>query len=229
MHVIRTGEPELRLLLPLMGERGRLVDVGSNDGPYSFVACAAGRRVVAFEPNPVVAARLRKDLGSTSQVHEVALSDRSGTSAFFIPFEGETVITTRGALDPEVHSRYEQRRIDVAVATLDSFDLIDVAVIKVDVEGHEREVLAGALHTLEREKPNLVIEIEDHRAPGNLSVITGMLHELGYSGFYLLGSTLMPVQSFDLATHQSPEHAPAFGERRDAKLYVNNFIWLSSS
>jgi hypothetical protein len=34
-----------------------------------------------------------------------------------------------------------------------------VSVIKVDVEGHEREVLEGARDTIAREKPNLIVEI----------------------------------------------------------------------
>lgn len=228
-HILANGEPEVRLLLPLLGECGRLVDVGANDGPYSFVAAAAGRHVVAFEPNADIASRLRRDLRHYAEVYQVALSDSAGRSAFYVPFDGDTVISTRGALDSRVHAIYSQRRVDVELATLDTYALRDVGVIKVDVEGHERQVLSGALKTLERERPHLILEIEDHRAPGNLSSITTMLKGLGYRGFFLLGDNVMSVEEFDLEKYQRPEHAPLFGERRDPLLYVSNFIWISPS
>ncbi len=47
----------------------------------------------------------------------------------------------------------------VEMVTLDSFNLDNVSFIKIDVEGHEIEVLKGARATLERNKPVMVIEV----------------------------------------------------------------------
>jgi hypothetical protein len=46
----------------------------------------------------------------------------------------------------------------VRTATLDSYALRDVSLVKVDVEGHERQVLAGARETLTRWRPLVVVE-----------------------------------------------------------------------
>jgi FkbM family methyltransferase len=56
-----------------------MVDVGANTGIYSAMALQRRRWVAAFEPVPEEAARLRRLVGSRGIVHQVALSDRSGT------------------------------------------------------------------------------------------------------------------------------------------------------
>ncbi|MDQ1426186.1 MAG: hypothetical protein QOD72_3684, partial [Acidimicrobiaceae bacterium] len=187
---LRRGEPELTLVAGLLGQRGTLVDVGANAGPYALLGAQLGRHVIAFEPNPHVATGLRRLLGPRGVVHEVALSDAAGSAAFFVPYEGATEISTRGSLEQSAHVEFERQRIDVQLATLDSFDLRDVALIKVDVEGHEWPVMSGAQETIRRELPNLLIEIEDHRAPGNLDRIRNFLTPLGYEGCFLFGTDL---------------------------------------
>src|SRR6266568_3035020 len=49
----------------------------------------------------------------------------------------------------------------VEVRTLDSFEFSDVAMIKIDVEGHEEAVVAGAEETIRRCRPSLLIESEE--------------------------------------------------------------------
>jgi hypothetical protein len=114
----------------------------------------------------------------------------------------------------------------VEVATLDSLDLLGVALIKIDVEGHEWQVLRGALATVSRELPNLIVEIEEHRAPGNLERFAETLTGLGYAGFVLHDRRLMDVADFSIDVHQRPAHAPSWGTARSG-VYVNNFIWVS--
>jgi FkbM family methyltransferase len=218
-------ETELCLVRALLGTHGAFVDVGANDGPYSMLAAHFGRRVVAFEPNSAVAEGLRAALGRGVEVHAVALSDHAGSAVFFLPVQADTDITTRGSLEAGAHTDFQRREMTVDVATLDSFDLEDVALIKIDVEGHEWQVLRGALTTVRRDLPNLIVEIEEHRAPGNLTRFVGTLTGLGYEGFVVHDRQLMPVADFSVAVHQRPEHAPAWGTR--SRSYVNNFIWVA--
>ena len=49
-------------------------------------------------------------------------------------------------------------KLDVPVATLDSFDLEAVDMIKIDCEGFELQVLKGAVETLKRWRPALIVE-----------------------------------------------------------------------
>ena len=57
------------------------------------------------------------------------------------------------------HVNDEQTRIDVDARTLDSYELDDVTLIKIDVQGHEHDVLMGSLDTIERSRPVLCVEL----------------------------------------------------------------------
>lgn len=222
----RTGEPELRLVQALLGESGRLVDVGANRGIYSALGLSYGRDVIAFEPVPVEAKALRALIGTRGRVHEVALSDSAGTADFFVPFRGSADVTTRATLEKGLDNELEHRRIDVERATLDSFDLEHIALLKIDVEGHEGAVLRGALATIRRCQPAILIEVEEARVPGSFQLVAELLSGLGYAGFWLDGqATLRPMDMFDIGRHQDPSLRPRWGDGR-SKSYVNNFVWL---
>jgi len=224
-RAVAVGEPELRLLPDLLGSRGCLIDVGANDGPYSMVALACRRPVIAFEPIPDVAERLRTSLRGRAVVHEVAVSDRTEEARFFIPESGNMLITTRGALDAETHREYQQREISVPVTTLDSFDIRDVATIKIDVEGHEARVLAGAVETLKREHPTLLVEIEDQRTPGSMDAVRRVLDPLGYQAMFLFEGQVRPLSAFNPSVHQRVDRAPKWGDA-PSDGFVNNFMWF---
>jgi hypothetical protein len=74
-------------------------------------------------------------------------------------------------------------RLNVSLRSLDSLvaerGLDRVDLIKIDVEGHERQVLDGAETTLRRHRPALVIET-GHEAEGDRPAIHDRLHGLGY-------------------------------------------------
>lgn len=54
-------------------------------------------------------------------------------------------------------------KISTSIITLDSLNLNNVSVMKIDVEGYEIEALTGALETINRNKPHIILEIW----PGN--------------------------------------------------------------
>jgi hypothetical protein len=61
----------------------------------------------------------------------------------------------------------------------------DVGFIKIDVEGHELDVLAGLAGLLATCLPNLIIEIGDPARGGSLAEICRRLDPLGYVGLVL--------------------------------------------
>ncbi len=122
-----------------------LLDIGANIGTYSVLAAGVtGCRVVAMEPVPDTYALLvsnlrRNSLLSLAEPMNVAASDRAGT-----------VRMTHGE-DSTNHvlGAAEAGGIEVPTARLD--DLVTVngpAFMKLDVEGHEQHVLAGATRLL---------------------------------------------------------------------------------
>ena len=63
--------------------------------------------------------------------------------------------------------------IDVPVNTLDSFELTDINFIKIDVEGHEQQVLEGSIKTItENDYPKILFESwdEHHEKEGHPSI-----------------------------------------------------------
>src|ERR1700752_3470723 len=71
------GEPELRLLRNVVPRGRGAIDTGANIGTYTYFLRRLASHVYACEPNPDLAARLRR-LFADVVVREVALSDHSG-------------------------------------------------------------------------------------------------------------------------------------------------------
>jgi FkbM family methyltransferase len=145
------------------------VDAGANVGSYSVRAAASGMKVYSFEPNPENVKVLRRN----AEINHVSIDlfECALGSA-----EGEVRLSPNGALsrvsaDGAVH---------VPVHTLDSFDLPRVDLLKVDVEGHELEVLKGAGRTIERFHPDIIIEMHDWLDAEGQASLLDMLLKNGY-------------------------------------------------
>lgn len=134
------------LNLALIIERGdTFVDIGANVGLYSAVlnrlsAVYPENRWYAFEANPDTAQRLSATLASRNvKIVNVALSNREGQLEF-IGGAGSAVF---GAKQNASHFQFG-KSISMPTVTLDQTQILgNRIVVKVDVEGHEREVLEG--------------------------------------------------------------------------------------
>jgi len=170
------SEPAIRNLCP---EGGVAIDVGANFGEWSLQmarAVGATGRVFAFEPSPAIAEALRKTLAINGQKHasviEAAASATEGAANFTVneDHSGKSGIGTEAGGD-------RTRDTSVPTVTLDSFaasqQLDRLDFIKIDVEGHDAEVLAGADKTLGQFKPALVLEagIEPDHDRSNVKAI----------------------------------------------------------
>jgi FkbM family methyltransferase len=141
---------------------GTLFDVGANCGFFTIAACQANPELlaVAFEPHPKTAERMRANLrvnGLTdrTQVVQAAVGEVAGecdievsedSSMAVVAGSGATLTNARGIA-------VQTRRVHVPVLTLDEFAGSRGAwpeLMKVDVEGFEREVLRGATKCLSR-------------------------------------------------------------------------------
>jgi hypothetical protein len=114
--------------------------------------------------------------------------------------------------------------VEVECRLLDDFAFDKVAVIKIDVEGHESAVLRGAVGTLEKHRPAVIVEVEDFRMPGCFDGIRDLMRDLRYDGFYICHGKIESLAGFDVSRHQSPESRQAYGEKRKPD-FVNNFLF----
>ena len=139
--------PECSLLLHLLREGQLFVDVGANVGVYTVLAAGVvGAQVICIEPIPQTFERLSLNLRVNDIVDKVA-SHNIGLG------RQESVLRFTVEMDAMNHVIQEETwtgpSISVPVSTL---DLIlkerNPILIKMDVEGWEGEVLAGATSTL---------------------------------------------------------------------------------
>ncbi|MFN3255090.1 MAG: FkbM family methyltransferase [Ilumatobacter sp.] len=167
-----------------------LYDVGANIGLYSHL-CAAmfdDATVHAFEPTPDVAEIARSIARANSlpvEVFEAAVSDSPGTATLFL---SETSDASNSLVDGFKTSIGE---IDVQRITLDEHWAttgVAPAVLKIDVETHEPEVLAGAMEMIAATRPYVVIEVLRRRKTDQGPIIQAAFEGLGYS-FYPLSAT----------------------------------------
>ncbi|MEY2430969.1 MAG: hypothetical protein QOC92_694, partial [Acidimicrobiaceae bacterium] len=145
-----------------------------------------GGHVVAYEPQPGVAANLRRSIAENAlgnvTLHEVALSDRAGETALHVPvghFGGASFERTYG------------ERVDVPVRTVDAGDqfaadgVAGARLLKLDIEGHEPVVLRAAADLLRAEGPDVIL-FERNAGDGTDAPDTvALIAELGYEVFEL--------------------------------------------
>ncbi len=212
-------------LTPVFCRRDKIsVDVGVNEGRYSHYMAKHSRQVIGFEPNTDLWPRLNRLLSGKVRLESAALSDKTGSAEFRYVEDntGVATVEVRNALsmvaDPDT---IKTRTVDLR--TLDSFALTDVSFIKIDVEGHEESVIAGASETLTRCRPVLLIESEDRHNPGAPQRLTGMLADMGYAGFFAKDRSLQPIAMLKKSDVNPASLAIEGG------VYINNFIYIPNA
>jgi FkbM family methyltransferase len=148
---------------------GAVVDVGANTGFYTLLAAVArpGSVLWAFEPDPQVRPILEENLRLNHLTHRAilfaeALSDRPGIASLYLPTKEHGCVETSSSLESSFKSSHAEV-LPVAVNTLDARVAASmsgrIGIIKIDVEGHEAAVLAGASTTVQSHQPWIFVEV----------------------------------------------------------------------
>jgi FkbM family methyltransferase len=149
--------------LPFITRKRNAVDIGCRDGEYTrylhkdfnHVYCFDYRRRKLFHKNV--------DLKKITHF-KCALGDKN------------KVIKVSGAGSIDSGKIPKDKWYDEEIFTLDQFNLTDIDYIKIDVDGYEQNVLKGAINTIKRNLPLLIIEAEN----GDLRGINFCEKELDY-------------------------------------------------
>lgn len=148
-------------LLPgsVLDELGVVVDVGANVGEWTagVLLVAEPRQVLVFEPSPQVFPIVRDRFAGHPRVTAVqaAVGDHDGTTPFYVTNHSHnaSVLKPREDVQDLLDRGGEiRRRVDVDMVRLDAAlaATAHIDIVKVDVQGFERSVLAGASATLQR-------------------------------------------------------------------------------
>jgi FkbM family methyltransferase len=147
-----------RLVAYLLARDTACVDVGAHRGDLlaDIVRVAPDGRHTAYEPLPELAAELRAAFPSVD-VRQAALSDRAEEREFVRVVDNPGWSGFRERPSPGLgrteRFRVTTERLDDALSAR-----IRPGFVKIDVEGAEREVLAGALGTLREHRPVVAFE-----------------------------------------------------------------------
>lgn len=175
----RSFEPQsMALWCKLARQATAILDVGAHVGVYSLAAASLrpDLPVHAFEPNPYAAARLRmhKQINGFANIIEypMAVAARTERAAFGWHDKGNGQISSGGALGVP--------GITVHTGTLDRIEYIgtgDRALMKIDVEGGEGAVFAGAEKFMAEHRPDVILECFSEK---NAAAIWEQLKPLDY-------------------------------------------------
>lgn len=229
----RLGERELHIIRCLCDSTKISIDVGANSGRYTYAMRSYSRQVISYEPVPEMARLLRYKFNYVSpsrvRVRNCAVSDKSGHANLLIPKNAEWLST----IDANNANQISQRHKDALLRTVNVVTLDEelrnfkIGMMKIDVEGHEVEVIAGAMSLMKREQPNILVESEERHRPGSLRAIRDLLEPVGYKGYFILGKELVEAENFSPNLQKVTSLKADGSDRIAGKLYINNFIFIS--
>jgi len=144
------------------------LDIGANIGLMSLMMAKAGGsdcQLHAFEPVPGTCGRLRDNVAANSfanvHVHQIALSDRRGECRLVVPGDQDGMARIGEHRPGDVCFNVDMISFDEWAAER---NIGKISVCKIDVEGHEPQVLAGMEKTLAAGNIDAVV-FEDHASP----------------------------------------------------------------
>jgi FkbM family methyltransferase len=177
-----------------------IFDIGSNIGLHTvrWSKVSSKAKVFAFEPSPETRDILERNISRNSLTERVvvvpqAVSDKSGHETFF-------------CCDDDAYSSLKDTKrkkvinsLQVQTTTVDKFVethlLEKISLIKIDVEGFEREVIAGAVNTLKDLKPDLFVEIySGSNSNPDPEATVRLICSFGYKAYVLVNGGLMPFE-----------------------------------
>lgn len=172
------------------------VDVGANDGYYTLFAArrvGPSGRVVAAEPSSRERAHLQRNLGRNGldnvSVVPAAIGATAGLADLHLAHGVHAGHNTLGSFahDDVVRASLERVPIEPLDSVIARHGLARVDFVKIDVEGAEASVIAGASTVLTSMRPLMLIEINDKalRAQGNCadSLMATLRDDLRYEIF----------------------------------------------
>lgn len=164
----------------------RCMDVGANIGNHTLRFARSFAHVDAFEPGfraaEILEANLRINQISNVSVHRVGLSDRAHPGELLIGATNLGASRLAETASAEAPGGVLGREV-VSLVRGDDVCQGPVAFIKIDVEGHEAQVLAGCSELLRAHHPVLLLEHLATSMTADSNVVADQLRAQGYRAY----------------------------------------------
>lgn len=159
-YVLGTSEPEEQRWLAEHVSAGDVgYDIGANIGFHTLVLAnlvGSRGRVFSFEPLPANAAQLRRNVALNGLGNVVVVEAAVSSVDGVVPFDASGADRERGRIVESAAMTVESLSLDLWIART---GVPAPNAMKIDVEGAELDVLAGARETIRRSLPALLVEV----------------------------------------------------------------------
>lgn len=208
------------------------VDVGAALGSYTWVLNRKAHDVIAFEPGNLHFAHINAARYlSRVRVINAAAGASECSAELIIPSETNdgrhlATLATDNPLSRASTAKKQTVRVVALSPYLDANLTPDrrVDLLKIDVEGFENAVLAGALARINRDHPVIIAEVESRYNP-DYAVFFEKLSRLGYTCHGYRSGAYVPFSAADAGAQDAPVPSASTGSPRMNTGYVNNFVF----
>lgn len=211
---------EIQLIKQYVNKDSIVLDIGANIGSFTIFLAGIAKHVYAFEPSPYNYKQLKENttfFGSplnapTTHLNKItivdyAVSDKLGTNTLYLC-----------PLDNGMNRLYDSKwckggeQIEVKTTTIDFFTNGNkISFIKIDVEGYEYHVIRGAVKTIQRDKPAIMMEWHppslEEAGTDPREFYNFMINDLKYNDkpkHCLLNTVINTYQELDNYTRDTP-------------------------
>jgi len=166
-----------------------VIDIGAHTGNMSTAYSLFAGKVIAFEPNPATFEVLEKNSKLNPNIipFNYAISDEEGPLEFhysdFGFCNGGFATRTEFGIGVTGHTV----PIDVHAINLENFiedmEIGDISLIKIDAEGHDKDILKTISNLIKHHKPVLITEIYNGLSPNEITDLLDTIHSFGYKAY----------------------------------------------
>lgn len=185
------NEKILTNLSKIIKSNTTVIDIGAQAGNMSVAYSLFADKVFSFEPNPATFEVLEKNSKLNPNIHpfNYAVSDEEGPLTFHYSdygfCNGGFATRTKHGIGVTGH----QIPIDVWAINLEKFiqenniEVGDISLIKIDAEGHDKDILKTLTNIIKTHKPVLITEIYNGLNPSEITDLLDTIHSLGYKAY----------------------------------------------
>ena len=200
-------EKELALIEKFSDKSKDALDIGVYRGVYSYKLAQYFNYVHSFEPNPLLFPYLNKNLKkiiNNIELYNFALSNNNGETYLKLPIRSQSIFSKNieelyqlGAASIHPKNNFNKfKEVTVKKKKLDDFKINNkIGFIKIDVEGHEIEVIDGAKKTILENMPVLLVEIEERHTQSSVKNSIDYIEKFGYDCLFLKDRNLISIKN----------------------------------
>ena len=182
---------ELNNISKLIKPNSVVLDIGAQTGNMAVAYSLFAKNVIAFEPNPATFEVLEKNSTLNSITpYNFAISSEEGECEFHYSDPGLCNGGYASVLDKGVGVTGHSLPLDVYMVNVTDFiknnhtdDLNNISFIKIDAEGHDKEILPTLKEIIDLNKPIIQTEIYDGLTPNETDQLINVINDLGYKAY----------------------------------------------